>query len=96
MRHISVTINSSHLGGYYTDPKDCPLYRALKEQYPNLQYDKYSIGISAFGSIKWRYGLTYYRIACIGCWDYGVFTELENRLIDKVELSFYIHEELFN
>ncbi len=48
MNTLEVFITERVMGGSYTDNRDCPLYRALKDQHPNLEFEY----VGGYGSIN--------------------------------------------
>lgn len=93
---LTVIINKTHLGGNYVDGYDCPLFRAVKEQHPDLPLDL----VGGHGSLRIK-GRHVYPEGTrddlwtndgkeASCWSHYKAIQIEKGEIDSVTLTYNI------
>ena len=82
---MTVTVKREHaINGIFVHPKGCPLYLAIKDQYPDFQF----AGVGGFGRVaidKFNY-LTF-RNSEGKLWNFHMYDELNRGVVEEIVLT---------
>lgn len=96
MNRISVTITRKYIyeGQDYMNGRDCPLYKAIIDQHPNIIQGSFRIG--GFGGIIFIGHSVINPLEGTNEWDADVYDTMESGEIESVTLTYDIPEYFIN